>query len=93
MSLKRVDLIGGLHMLKSPNSKRFVQEDALISPRVSVYSKPLATKETKKIRKTKLIQVHRLKGFHEDLGDVINHKILWEPEFEPTLSEAQTKKQ
>ena len=53
----------------------------------SVYSKPLASSEIKKIAKTKLIQVHRLKSYHDKIGDVINHKILWEPESEPNLNE------
>jgi len=64
-----------------------VQEQALNSPMASVYSKPLASSEIKKIAKTKLIQVHRLKSYHDKIGDVISHKILWEPESEPNLNE------
>jgi hypothetical protein len=84
-----VDLLGGLHHLKSPQNKRFVQDQALNSPMASVYAKPLATSEIKKKAKTKLIQVHKLKSYHAYIGDVISHKILWEPESEPNLNETQ----
>ena len=83
VSLKRMDLLGGLHHLKSPTSKRFVQEQASNTPMVSVYTKPLASSEIKKVTKTKLIKMHMPNQNKSTIGDVIDHKILWEPESEP----------
>lgn len=30
-----------------------------------------------------------MKTYHANMGDLISHKIMWEPESEPNLNEAQ----
>ena len=55
---------------------------------VSVYNQPLAASEIKKVTKTKLIKMHKdNQNNATTIADVIEHKILWEPESEPLLDE------
>lgn len=83
----RIDFVGGMHKLRNPHSKRFVQEHAAQSQMVSIYQQPLSPKEIKKIQKGKLIKVDNMVTSKDEVADIINYKILWEPESEPNANE------